>query len=105
MEEYVLTYDRENPTKSPTRSERLEARVSKDQKALFQRAATLQGRSLTDFLIASASEAALKTVREHETLRLSERDRKIFVAALLNPPEAGKTLRQAAKRYKESMGL
>lgn len=33
--------------------ERLEARVSRDQKALFQRAAELQGCTLTDFVIAS----------------------------------------------------
>jgi len=39
------------------RNERLEARVSRDQKALFQRAAELQGRTLTDFVIASVHDA------------------------------------------------
>ncbi len=87
------------------RSERLEARVSREQKDLFVRAAELQGRSLTDFLVASAQEAAIETVRTHDALRLSERDRQAFVSALLARPAPAKTLEQAAKRYRERTGL
>jgi uncharacterized protein (DUF1778 family) len=88
-----------------TRSERLEARISKAQKELFVRAAELQGRSLTDFLVTSAQEAALDTVRTHDAVRLSERDREAFVSALLTTPTPAKTLRQAARRYRKRMGL
>lgn len=87
------------------RSRRLEARVTEEQKQLFVRAATLQGRSLTDFVIASAQEAAIATVRAHDALRLSERDRQAFVSALLAPPTPAKTLVQAARCYRERMGL
>ncbi len=87
------------------RVERLEARISKAQKQLFVRAAELQGRSLTDFLIASAQEAAVETVRAHESLRLSERDRQAFVSALLSPPAPSKALSRAAKRDRERRGL
>jgi uncharacterized protein (DUF1778 family) len=87
------------------RSERLEARVSKEQKALFLRAATLQGRSLTDFLVSSVQQAAIETVRTHEAVRLSERDRHAFVSALLAPPSPAKTLEHAAKRYRQRTGL
>ena len=87
------------------RRQRLEARISKAQKDLFVRAAALEGRSLTDFLIASAQAAALETVRTHSALRLSERDRQTFVSALLIPPTPAKTLRQAAKRYRKRTGL
>ena len=88
-----------------TRSERLEARISKAQKTLFLRAATVQGRSLTDFLIASVQEAAERALHAHDVLMLSERDRKIFVAALVKPAAPGKALRQAMKRYKERTGI
>ena len=88
-----------------SRSERLEARVSMEQKTLFIRAATLQGRSLTDFLVASAQEAAIETVRTHDALRLSERDRRAFVSALLAPPAPAEPLERAAKRYRERTGL
>lgn len=92
-------------TKDRGRSQRLEARISKAQKDLFLRAAALQGRSLTDFLIASAQEAALTTVRTHDAVRLSERDREAFVSALLAPAAPAKTLQRAAKRYRERTGL
>ena len=100
----MLTTEMNTPGKT-SRSERLEARVSKAQKNLFLRAATLQGRSLTDFLIASVQEAAERALRAHDMLTLSERDRKSFVAALLEPAVPGKALRQAAKRYKERAGI
>jgi uncharacterized protein (DUF1778 family) len=87
------------------RPQRLEARISKAQKELFVRAAELQGRSLTDFLIASAQEAALETVRTHDALRLSEGDRRTFVSALLTPPTPAKTLQRAAKRYRKRTEL
>ena len=79
---------------------RFEARITDDQKALFQHAADLTGRSLTDFVIGSVQEAAARAVRERELLSLSALDRKVFLDALLNPPAPSKRLRQAAKRYK-----
>lgn len=90
--------------KKRPRSERLEARVSRDQKDLFLRAAELQGRSLTDFVIASAQQAAIDTVRTHDMLHLSERDRRAFVSALLSTPAPSKRLEEAARRYRERTG-
>lgn len=87
-----------------TKTARLEARVSAEEKKLFQHAAALQGRSLTDFLVTSAHEAARKTVQEHEIMELSARDRKAFVAALLHPPAPGRRLKKAVKRYKDTLG-
>ena len=96
----------ENDTaEKASRSERLEARISKAQKTLFVRAATVQGRSLTDFLIASVQEAAERALRAHDVLTLSERDRKIFVAALVKPAVPGRALRQAVRHYKKRTGI
>lgn len=49
------------------RRERLEARISPEQKALLERAAALEGRSLTDFVVASAQAAAHETIRRYGT--------------------------------------
>jgi uncharacterized protein (DUF1778 family) len=87
------------------RAARFEARITRDQKDLFVRAAELQGRSLTDFVIASALAAAVETVRSHDTLHLSETDRRAFVSALLSPPTPTRTLARAARRYRERTGL
>ncbi len=85
-----------------SRASRFEARITEAQKALFQRAAALGGhRTLTDFVINSAQEKAEVIVRDSEILRLSEKDRKIFVEALLRPSAPNKKLRQAATRYKK----
>ena len=87
---------------SEARSDRLEARVSSDLKLLFQRAADLQGITLSDFLISSLRQAALQTVQEHEVLRLSEEDARRFAEALLHPPPMSARLKAAARRYRKS---
>ena len=92
-------------TQLPPKTARLEARLTDRQKALFQHAADLTGRSLTEFVVSSAQEVAARTVREHEVLTLSGLDRQVFVDALLKPVSPNKRLRQAAKRYKRVSGL
>ncbi|KQZ99955.1 hypothetical protein ASD64_14100 [Mesorhizobium sp. Root157] len=86
---------------APSRSERLEARVSPDQKDLFQRAAELQGRTLTDFVIASVHEAAVRTIEDMQSIELSARESRAFAEAMLNPREPTPRLRKAAQRYIE----
>lgn len=87
-----------------SKSERLEARITKEQKELFQRAADLQGLTLTDFMISSMQSAAVRAIQEHEMMQLIGRDREVFLEALLNPPEPSERLRAAARRYKQAMG-
>jgi uncharacterized protein (DUF1778 family) len=82
------------------RAERIEARVTREQKELLERAAALEGRSMTDFIIASAQDAATDSIARHELLRLSPRDQHAFVEALLNPPAPNEALRAAVVRYR-----
>ncbi len=84
---------------------RLEARLTEEQKALFQHAADLTGHSLTEFVVSSVQEVATRTVREHEVLTLSGHDRQVFLESLLRPVSPNKRLRQAAKRYKRISGI
>lgn len=92
-------------TSDKMRNARLEARVSSDQKNLFQRAAALSGRTLSEFVIDSTQEAAAKIVEEHELIRLSREEQLAFVSALLNPPEPGARLRKAVESYRQKTGL
>jgi uncharacterized protein (DUF1778 family) len=71
---------------------------------LFQRAAELQGRTLTDFLVSSAHEAAVRTIEEMRLIRLSAEDSRTFAEALLNPRRPSEKLRAAARRYMEAIG-
>lgn len=84
--------------------ERLEARISAEQKALLQRAADLLGRTLSDFIVASAQRAAEEVIREHTIVTLTAQDSQAFVEALLNPPPPSERLRAAAARYKQEFG-
>ena len=91
--------------KEKLRDARLEARVSKHQKDLFQRAAALSGWTLSEFVIHSAQDAATKIVQEHEAIRLSHEEQIAFVKTLLNPPEPGNRLKEAVRFYREKAGL
>jgi uncharacterized protein (DUF1778 family) len=99
------TYSMREVADIATRTARLEARLTGEQKALLQHAADLTGRSLTEFVVSSAQEVASRTVREHEVLTLSGRDRQVFVNALLKPTSPNKRLRQAARRYRRVSGV
>lgn len=92
------TIDKKARTSS--KAARLEARVTQDQKELLERAAMLSGRSLSDFVVTSAQEAAARTIRDHEVVSLSSRDSQTFVAAVLGASQPGTRLRKAAQRYK-----
>ena len=78
---------------------RLVARITDDQKRLFQRAAALQGRNLSDFVITSVQEAAQRAIREQEIIALGVRDSAAFVEGLLNPPPINDRLRETIERY------
>lgn len=82
---------------------RLEARVNPEIKSLWQKAADLEGVTLTDFVIASVQAAAYKTIEKHQTLKLSVEDAEAFVEAILNPPQPADALVKAALRYKQVM--
>lgn len=88
-------------TARPDRAARLEARISAEQKAVLQHAADLSGRSLSDFVISSAQEAAQRVLRDHETVRLGRTEQIAFVSALLEPPAPSERLRQAVADYRQ----
>lgn len=91
-------------TTERTRGERLEARITAEQKILIQRAAELEGRSVTDYVIASVQDAARRTVEAHETIVLSAADSRAFVDALLDPPHVNARLRESVRRYRSITG-
>ena len=86
------------------RGNRLEARITSEQKALIQRAAELEGRSVTDFVITSVQSAAKRTLEEHEVIVLSAADSRAFVQALLEPPPVSERMRDTARRYRAMTG-
>jgi len=86
------------------RTERTEARLLPEQKRRIERAARLKGLSLSDFIVQHADEAARKTIQEHTSWALGDRDRDVFVQALLHPPKPSTRMKDAVRRYKKHTG-
>ena len=93
------------PTAPKSKSYRFDARLNEQQKLLIQRAADLEGRSMTDFVLHSAEIAAERTLERRATLVMTARETKAFVDALLNPPDPGRVLRRAARDYRQKIAL
>lgn len=90
------------PKVRKNRMERLEIRVSHEQKERFLKAAARQGRTLTQFTVINLEEAARKAIEEHRIFKLSEKDSDAFVNVLLAPPAPNERLKQAVQRFKSS---
>ena len=58
--------------------------------ARLKRAAEIQGRTLTDFVVAAADEAACRAIEQTEIIRLSLEGQRQFAEAILNPPAPNK---------------
>ena len=84
----------------PTRTARIEARIAPDALAIVKRAAEIQGRSVSDFVVAAAQEAAHRTIEETQIIRLSVEDQEAFAEAVLNPPPLAPAMERAIERYR-----
>jgi len=85
--------------KQQSRSARIEARIAPDALAIVKRAAEIQGRSVSDFVVSAAQEAANRTIERAHFVRLSVEDQRRFADAIVKPPPPNKALRRAAKAY------
>jgi uncharacterized protein (DUF1778 family) len=98
------TLKRRRPSSRSRKGQRLEARITPDQKRLIERAAELRGTTVTEFVVVSAQQAAADTIKDFEVLTLREQARKVFVDAVLNPPPPTEAARAAMRRYKARLG-
>ena len=83
-----------------TRTARVEARIAPDALAIVRRAAELQGRSVSDFLVAAALKDAHQTIEDAQIIRLSVADQQRFADLLLNPPTLAPAMQRALKARK-----
>jgi uncharacterized protein (DUF1778 family) len=82
-----------------SRNARLEARIAPDALAVVRRAAEIQGRSVSDFVVAAAHEAAQRTIEQAQIIKLSLKAQRRFVDLLLNPPAPAAALKRARKAH------
>ncbi len=80
---------------------RLEARISTDLHAMLKRAAEIQGRTMTDFVVSAVQLAAQEAIETAEVIRLSLADQECFAQALLAPPRPAPALKRAFARRRK----
>jgi uncharacterized protein (DUF1778 family) len=79
----------------PVRSARIEARIAPEALEIVKRAAEIQGRSVSEFVVSAAREAANRAIEEASVIRLTLAGQRAFAEAILNPPKPSAGLERA----------
>lgn len=87
-----------------TRSERIEARTTPDTLAIVRRAAEIQGRSVSEFVVSAAEQAARRAIEDEQIIRLSAAEQVRFVEALLNPSPPAPAMLRAFEDHRRLIG-
>lgn len=90
------------PAAAPTTA-RLEARISSDLHAMLKRAAELQGRTMTDFVVSAVQDAARRAIDQAEVVRLTLKDQESFAQALLSPSKSAPAMKRAFARHRKML--
>ena len=81
------------------KSERINLRLSQTAKRRIERAASVEGTTVSGFIVASALAHAEKAIRDHDTIALERRDAEVFLDAIVNPPGPNERLRAALEEH------
>jgi uncharacterized protein (DUF1778 family) len=84
-----------------TRTARVEARIAPEALAVVRRAAEIQGRSLSDFIVAAALKDAHQIIEDAQIIRLAVDDQRRFAELLLNPPALAPAMTRALAAHEE----
>jgi uncharacterized protein (DUF1778 family) len=88
------------PADDAAKTTRFEARLTPYVRQIIQRAAEIQGRSMSDFVVAAAAQAAEKALKDAQIIELSLEDQRRFAEAMLNPPEPGPAWKKAIEAHR-----
>lgn len=91
--------------KSRKSSARLDVRLRSDNKALIEEAATLSGKTVSEYVVSTLLQQSTEVLKRHRYIRLSNRDRDQFLALLDAPDEPSASLTHAARKYKRMLGV
>lgn len=83
------------------KSARFEARIPPDVHAIIKRAAEIEGRSMTDYVMATALDAARNTIEQTDTIKLSMKSSEDFASSLINPSKPAPAMVRAGKRHSQ----
>lgn len=79
---------------------RIDLRLTKEQKAVIEQAAALNGVSVSAYTLLHLLPQARRDLENKEKLTLSNRDRDLFLSAIVNPPKLQGSLKTAIAEYR-----
>jgi uncharacterized protein (DUF1778 family) len=86
--------------KKATSAARLDVRLHPQAKEKIEQAAVVSHQSVTDFVVTSLLRASEEALQRKEIIRLTNRDRDLFLAALDAGARPNNALRKAARKFK-----
>lgn len=84
---------------SALKQQRFNIRLTSDAKERIERAASLEGKTASSFMLSCALAQAEVTIREHEQMVLNRTDAEAFFDALVHPPKITGALAAALKEH------
>ena len=84
-----------------TKQERINLRLQSRAKRTLERAASFEGKTVSQFILTSALAHAEKTIHEHEVLNLNQQDSEAFLKALEQPVFFNKKLTAAFEEHEQ----
>ena len=86
------------------RAARLDVRLAQQTKEKIEQAALVSHQTLTDFVITTLLRASDEALKHHHSIRLTSRDRDLFLAALDADEQPNSALRTAAQQFTRRSG-
>jgi uncharacterized protein (DUF1778 family) len=87
-------------TSKPKNDDRLDFRLNSEAKHVIEQAAALSGQTVKQFAVSTLVQSAEEVLERRRTIRLSNRDRDLFLALLDSDEGPNEALREAAERFK-----
>ncbi|MDX5627594.1 MULTISPECIES: DUF1778 domain-containing protein [unclassified Brenneria] len=83
---------------SALKKQRIDLRLTDDDKSMIEEAAALSNLTMTQFMVSSAAERAAEVIQQHRRLVLNEESWNLVMDAIDNPQAPNDKLKRAAKR-------
>ena len=83
---------------SALKKQRIDLRLTDDDKSMIEEAAAMTNQTITQFMVASASERAAEVIEQHRRLILSEESWNLVMDAISKPPAPNDMLKRSSKR-------
>jgi len=84
-----------------TKDERINLRLKQSAKQMLERAASLEGKTVSKYILSSALASAENTIHQHEVMELGVKEAEAFYNALATPVAVNEKLSEAFEEYSQ----